>query len=168
MKASQKLVEIGKIVAPHGVRCEVRVVPMSEFDEAIEDASTVYVQDRGWLEVEGLRYHKNFILLTFSGVNDMDAADRLRNKLVYLSREQIGELPEGRYYIEDLIGLEVFDTKGDFLGQLAEVLVTGSNDVYVIRKEGQKDILLPALKHTIIETNLAEKKMIVDPPVWED
>lgn len=168
MRDSKKLVEIGKIVAPHGVRGEVRVVPLSEFDEAVETAGGFYVQGKDWLEIEGLRYHRNFILIKFAGINDMDAANLLRNKDISLTREQIGELPEGRYYIEDLLGLEVFDTKGVLLGKLAEVIVTGSNDVYVIRKEGAKDILLPVLKHIVLETDIEAKKMIVDPPVWEE
>ena len=168
MVDKKKYVEIGKIVAPHGVRGEVRVVSLSEFDEQVEQAQAFYLDQKGWLSVEGIRYHKNFILIKFAEVNDMDAAGLLRNKSIYLTREQIGDLPEGRYYIDDLLGLEVFHENGDFLGKLAEVITTGSNDVYIIKKEGQKDSLLPALKTVIKSTDIAAGKMIVVPPVWED
>jgi 16S rRNA processing protein RimM len=161
-------VEVGKIVAPHGVRGEVRVVRLSEFDQAVDNAKEFYVEGKGWWAVEGMRFHKQFILLKLIGVNDIDAAIVLKNKLLFLSREAIGDLPEGRYYIEDLLGITVFDLKGNLLGALSEVLQTGSNDVYVIKKTGVKDLLLPALKTVIKETDIVGRKMLVDPPLWEN
>jgi 16S rRNA processing protein RimM len=160
-------VEVGRIAAPHGVRGEVRVIRLSEFAEQVDGASSFYVEGRGWLPVETRRFHKQFILVKFAGVNDLDAAGELRGRLIFLARGQIGDLPEGRYYIEDLIGLEVFDLSGAPLGRLAEVLPTGGNDVYVVKKEGKKDLLLPALKTVVRETDLPGRRMIVDPPLWE-
>ena len=168
MLNEQKYVEIGKIVAPHGVRGEVRVISLSEFSEQVEQADSFYLDKKSLLAVEGFRYHKNVMLIKFAGIESIDAADTLRNKIIYLTRAQIGELPEGRYYIEDLLGLEVFHADGRLLGQLAEVITTGSNDVYVIKKEGQKEILLPALKSVIKSTDIAVGKMVVLPPAWEN
>ena len=161
-------VQTGKIVAPHGVRGEVRVVSMSEFDKETLEAKELYIKGLGSMAVEHARFHKQFMLIKFKGIDDMDKAGTLRNKDICLTREQIGELPEGRYYIEDLIGLKVYDTKGAFMGEIAEVLVPGANDVYVVRKEGEKDILLPVVEHVIISTDVKNGKIIADPPVWED
>jgi 16S rRNA processing protein RimM len=168
MDGEAQKVEVGKIVAPHGVRGEVRVMRLSEFNEQLDGATALYVDGRGWLSVESRRFHKQFILLKFASVNDLDEAGLLKGRLLFLTRGQIGDLPEGRYYIEDLIGLEVFDLSGALLGQLAEVLPTGGNDVYVVKKAGQKDLLLPAIKSVVKETDLSGHKMIVDPPSWEN
>jgi 16S rRNA processing protein RimM len=163
----ERKVEVGKIVAPHGVRGEVRVIRLSEFTEQVNGTPRFYVDGRGWLAVESRRFHKQFILLKFTGVNDLDAAGELKGRLLFLSRGQIGDLPAGRYYIEDLIGLEVLDLSGAPLGQLTEVLPTGGNDVYVVKMAGRKDLLLPALKTVVRETDLSGRRMVVAPPLWE-
>jgi 16S rRNA processing protein RimM len=168
MHGAARKVEVGKIIAPHGVRGEVRVVRLSEFIEQMTAATCFYVEGLGWLPVEGRRFHKQFILIKFAAVDDIEAAKTLKNRLIFLSREQIGDLPEGRYYIEDLIDIAVFDLAGAPLGRLAEVLPTGGNDVYVVREEGRKDLLLPALKTVIREIDLGGRRMAVNPPVWEN
>ncbi len=75
-------------------------------------------------------------------------------------------LPEGRYYIFDMIGLEVQDTKGNVLGTLTDVLQPGANDVYVVSKEGEPDQLFAAIDDVIIDIDMDKRMMIVDPPEW--
>lgn len=76
------------------------------------------------------------------------------------------ELPEGRYYIFDMIGLEVQDTKGNVIGTLTDVLQPGANDVYVVSKEGEPDQLFAAIDDVIIDIDMDKRMMIVDPPEW--
>ncbi len=164
----EKPVEVGKIVAPHGVRGEVRVVQLSEFPDKVAALKEVEVAGQGRLEVTAARFHKQFILMKFAGVDSIEQAEQLKNKSLFVSREELGPLPEGRYYIEDMLGMLVVDTAGEELGHLFEVLPTGSNDVYVVKKTGAKDILLPAIKQVVKDIDIKNKKMLVDPPVWED
>ena len=163
-----KYVEIGKIVAPHGVRGEVRVVELSEFHEQVLKSKNFYVEDIGFMEVKNIRTHKNFFLFTFSDVSDMDKANTMRGKSIFIAKTEIGKLPEGRYYIDDLLGSSVFDLTGECLGKLDEIITTGSNDVYIVKKEGAKDLLVPALKTVIKSIDIENKKIVLDPPVWED
>jgi 16S rRNA processing protein RimM len=164
---SGQYVEIGLITAPHGIKGEARVRQLSEFAGQAAKAARFYVEEQGWLAVDGLRFHKQFMLIKFAGIDSVEAVEKLRNRRIFLTREQIGELPEGRYYIEDLIGLAVLDLSGRTLGTLKEVLHTGSNDVYVVKTADGKDILLPALKTVIKKTDVGGGVMLVDPPVWE-
>lgn len=163
-----KQIEIAKIGAPHGVRGEVRVVPLFDLPEKLLKLKKVFIDGVGWFDVEGARFHKQFILFKFVGIDDIDKVERIKNKVAFALREHLGDLPEGRYYIEDIIGLNVFDLKDRLLGEIVEVITTGSNDVYVVRKTGEKDLLLPALKSVVKEYDLVNAKIIVDPPIWED
>lgn len=163
-----KQLEIGRIGAPHGVRGEIRVIPLFEFPEKILKLKKILVSGDGWLDITSARFHKQFILMKFVGIDTIEQVERIKNKCIFALREQLGELPEGRYYIEDIIGISVFDLSGNLLGKLAEVITTGSNDVYVVKKAGEKDLLLPALKSVIKVYDLANEKIIVEPPIWEE
>lgn len=163
-----KQLEIGRIGAPHGVRGEVHVIPLFEFPEKILKLKKILVSGDGWLDITSARFHKQFILMKFVGIDTIEQVERIKNKCIFALREQLGELPEGRYYIEDIIGISVFDLSGNLLGKLAEVITTGSNDVYVVKKAGEKDLLLPALKSVIKVYDLANEKIIVEPPIWEE
>ena len=85
---------------------------------------------------------------------------------IKVRRDDLVDLPEGRYYIFDIIGLAVEDTKGNPLGTVSDVLQPGANDVYVVTKDGEPDLLLPALKDVVLQIDLDAKKMVVDPPEW--
>ncbi|BBB93216.1 MAG TPA: ribosome maturation factor RimM [Methylomusa anaerophila] len=161
--ADQELYSIGKIVAPHGVRGDVRIIPLTDFPERFQDLKTVYVEDSTRkVEVKSVRYHKQFILLKFVGYNTMNDVEQFRGKLLKVPREELMILPAGHYYVFDIIGLKVYEESGDYLGTITDVLETGSNDVYVIEKEeNQKPILIPALKKVVKRIDIAGKQMIV-------
>ncbi len=163
-----KQVEIGKIVAPHGVRGEMRVVQLIEFPERVMALKEIEVEGAGLFKVISARFHKQFILMKFSGIYSIEQAEKLKNRRVFTSRSALGPLPEGRYYIEDMLGMAVVDVSGRELGQLAEVLPSGGNDVYVVRQKDRADMLLPAIKEVIRDIDIAKRIMTVEPQVWED
>ncbi|MCX7781321.1 MAG: ribosome maturation factor RimM [Negativicutes bacterium] len=158
----RELFTIGKIVAPHGVRGDVRVVPLSDFPERFQALKKVYFDDGLMLDVEGVKFHKQFVLLKFRGYDSMNDAEKLRNRLIKVPREDLVKLPEGHYFHFDIIGLEVYTTAGEFLGKVTDILVTGSNDVYVAEKDGAKPVLIPALKKVVKTIDLAAGRMTVE------
>ena len=151
---------IGKISAPHGVRGEVRIVPLTDFPERFENLKTVFLEDDSKMELESVKFSNKFIIAKFKNINSRNDIEIFNGKLLMLNRSDIPSLPEGEYYNFDIIGLEVIDDKGSKLGKITEVLKTGSNDVYVV--EGKKQILVPALKKVVKEINLTDGFMKVE------
>ncbi len=160
---SQKYLEAGKIVNTHGLRGEVKITPWTDYPEVFEELDKLYLDDGTSFKVKGVKYHKSSVIVKLSGVDDVNAAERLKNKTVYVPREDMDSLPDDTYFVVDLIGLEVFEEE-NFIGKITEVINTGSNDVYVVKKEGEKDILIPALKEVILDVNINEGFMKVKIP----
>ncbi|MDR1702226.1 MAG: ribosome maturation factor RimM [Sporomusaceae bacterium] len=152
---------VGKIIAPHGVRGDVRIIPLTDFPERFASLKEVYLDDAQVAVIEQVRPHQNFFLVKFKGVETMDAAETLRGKLLKVRREDLVPLPEGHYYIFDIIGLKVFTETDELLGEITDVLETGSNDVYVVEQQGKPQLLLPALKEVVKKIDLENKRVIV-------
>lgn len=156
---------VGRIVNTHGVRGEVRVIPLTSDISRFEYLLFAFVivdGKRKELRVTEVRYHKSFVLLKFNGIDTMDEAEKLKGCDLYVDRKNARSLEEDEFFICDLIGLEVFEEE-QLLGKLTEVLETGSNDVYVV-KSREKEILIPALKSVVLDVDLENKKMQVKLP----
>ncbi len=139
---SSEIVKIGKVVGAHGVKGELRVLPYVP-GEDIEDfvfttasgLETFLIKERAYT-IKSLRPHKGrFIIIKVSELSRRDQAERLIGEEVEVSKEALGELPEGEFYEFELIGLDVYTDGGDYLGKLAEIISTGSNDVYEVVEE---------------------------------
>lgn len=162
------LIAIGRIVAPHGVRGELRVAVLTEFPERFLDMKRVLVEGKGEMTVTGVRTHQDIILMTLAEVKDRDAASALRGRLLQVTRAELMPLPEGQFYVFDLVGVKVFDEAGQELGVLEEVLQPGANDVYLIRRTDGSELLLPALRSVVLTVDMPGRRMVVKPPVWDD
>lgn len=154
-------ITIGKIVAPHGVRGDVRVIPLTDFPERFEQLKTARLDDGKELVVDAVRYHKQFVILKFHGKDNRNDVEALRGRFITVSREEAVPLPEGHFYVFDIIGLTVYDEQGLVLGKISDVLFTGSNDVYVVEREDQKPLLIPALKEVVLSIDITGGKMTV-------
>lgn len=157
---SEKKIVIGKIGAPHGVRGEVRIVPLTDFPDRFNNLRTVFLDENQQLIVESVKYNKQFILLKFRDFSDRNAVEKLTGKLIKVDRSAVPPLAEGEYYSFDIVGLAVYDTDKNYLGKISEILKTGSNDVYVVESDS-KQILLPALKKVVTAIDLAAGTMTV-------
>lgn len=156
---------IGVVTAPHGVHGEVRVRVDTDFPERFAEGATLRFKGPGdaparCLEVVAVRWHKGQALLTLAGVDDRDAADALRGAEIVVDRDEVKPLPAGTWYIFELEGLDVFDTAGNHLGVLQEVLGGLANDVYIVK--GEREILIPAIKQVIREVDLEKRRMTVE------
>jgi len=154
-------ITIGKIVAPHGVRGEVRVLPLTDFPERFQSLHRVFLDDGRILRIAACRRHQKFILLRFEGYENLTVAEQLRGKLLQIERSEVVKLPEDHFYVFDIVGLAVFSETGELLGKVTDVIATGSNDVYVVEKPGKRLLLVPALKQVVKEVDLAAGRMTV-------
>ena len=163
-----KEIIIGKIVAPHGVRGDIRILPLTEKPDLFLDLEYLLLEGGKKLTVKNARFQKRMILVTTKEVTSMNEAELLRDKNIYIKAEDLPELEEDEFYVADLVGIPVYDLEGKKIGTFKNSLSTGSNDVYIIAVPGAKDILVPALKEYFKEINLAEKRIVVKLPEWTE
>lgn len=164
--------EIGEIVNTHGIKGELKVIPLTNNPERYDELSSVYIECDGnnkvigclkELQVEKVRYYKGLVFLKLKGIDNIETAQSYKGCFIKISRKDAVKLPEGSYFICDLVGLEVFTSDGRELGILKEVLKTGANDVYNVEKEG-KSILIPALKQVVKLVDIEAGIIKVDLP----
>lgn len=160
----KKFLETGKIVGTHGIRGEIKVEAWADSPELLKEIAHLYFDEgKTEIEIKSRRVHKNLMLMTVEGIESMEEAEKLRGRLVYLSREDM-ELDEGVFFIQDLIGLSVIDgDSGKLYGKIINVISTGANDVYEIKGSGGETFLFPAVPHMIAETDLSEGRVLVKP-----
>lgn len=159
-----KYLEIGQIVNTFGIKGMVKVMPFTENIERFSKMKTVYVKNKKEnkkYEIEEVKYHKNMVLIKFKGIENPEQADLLRQSYLLVDRADEEPLEEGTYYIVDMIGLEVYTEEGELLGILADIFNTGSNDIYVVKNELGKQILLPSIPDVIKKIDMPNRKVIV-------
>lgn len=160
-----KYLELGQIVNVKGLKGEVKVNSFTDDNTKFERIPKVFLKQKETLkeyEIEKVGYHKNQVIIKFKNVNTVEEAESLRNSYIVVDREIFGELPEGVYYIADLIGLDVFTESNEYLGKVDDIFSTGSNDVYVVKDELGKQKLLPGIDEVIKQIDLESGKIIVN------
>ncbi len=155
-----ELIEIGQIVNTHGIKGEVKLNPWTDDLYDLLDLDVFYKKDGSALAVASSRVHKNTVLIQFREITDMAQAEKLRGTTLYTEKVP---LPEGRYYIKDLIGLTAIDENG-IVGTLSDVFNTGANDVYEIRTEDGRRLYLPVIDGVIGDVDLKKKTIHVTIP----
>ncbi len=156
--------EIGQIVNTFGIKGMVKVKPFTDDIRRFDELKTVYVEKNSTkteYEIEEVKYHKDMVLIKFKGIDKVEQAEMLRNSYLTVSRNSVEKLEEGRYYIVDLLGLEVYTDEQILLGTLEDIFNTGSNDIYVVKDKQGKQILLPAIQDVIKQIDIENKKIIV-------
>ena len=158
-------IEIGQIVNKNGLKGVVKVNPFTDDISKFEDLKYVYIQLKNELKkvkIEQVRYNKNQVLLKLEGIDSIEEAEKYRNFYLKTEKESQEDLGEDTYYIVDLIGLDVYTDKNEYLGKIEDVFPTGSNDVYVVKDNLGKQILIPAIADVVKEVDLKNKKMIIN------
>lgn len=161
----KNFLEIGKIVAPHGLRGEVRVDPWCDDCDFLCGFKELYFDEKGEKKAEILfaKAHKNVVKMKIAGVNSVEQAELLRGKILFMSRDDV-ELPEGRFFIQDVLGLEVLDADTNvYYGKVTDVLKTGANDVYQVTDKRGKDYLIPAIEDVVCVIDVKNKTMKIRP-----
>ncbi len=157
--------KIGQIVSTQGLKGEVRVYSYTDDIYRFDDLETFYLGkdlENKWI-VEKVRYKGNMVIMKIEGINTVEEAEKLKNKFMYVSREEGRELEEGEFFISDMIGIDVYTVDGQHVGVLDDVLQYAANDVYVIKGAENKEYMIPAMLKFVPTIDMSERKMIIDP-----
>ncbi len=147
---NEKFLECGKIVNTHGIRGEVKIIPWADSPEFLCDLPALYIDGKP-IKIRNARVHKGNVIALLEGVDDVNTAMLLKEKVVYMSRDDV-DLPEGSFYIADIIGLKVINEDGQELGVLKDILSPSLQQVYVVK--GEREIMIPVVPEFILETNV--------------
>ena len=153
---------IGKIVNTQGIKGEVRVIPTTDDINRFKKLKEIYIFRRGNLdlyEIEGVRFHKQFVLLKLKGIDSINEAELLKNTEIKIPKELAIPCEKDEYYISDLYGMKVLAGEEE-IGIIEDIIFTGANDVYVVKSK-DSEILIPAIKQCILDVNVKEKIMKV-------
>ena len=155
-----ELIEIGRIVSTHGIRGEVKIAAWTDDIYDLLEMEAFYLKDGTPLHVEQSRVHKNALIVKFREISNMNEAETKRGILLFTEKTP---LPEGRFYIKDLIGLDAV-TNGAVFGKLTDVFNTGANDIYEIKTDAGKTLYLPVIDGVIDSVDLEAHKIYVTIP----
>lgn len=145
---------------PHGIRGEIRSTVLTDFPDLLEPGTRIFIGPKHRpAEIKTVRQHGSDLLISLVDYPDRTAVEVLRNQLVFLREEDCPPLSEGEFYIHEVVGLQVVSDQGEKLGQVKEVILTGANDVYVVERAGERDLLLPAIEDVILDI-IPEKKLM--------
>lgn len=160
----QEYFEIGQIVNTFGIKGFVKVNPFTDDLERFEELDSVFVVKNKELiemKIEEIKYHKNLVLIKFKGIEDINMAEKYKGCYIKIKREATRKLPKDTYFIADLIGLPVYDENGNLLGKVDDIYNNKSHDIYVVKDELGKQILLPSIKEVIKQIDIENEKIIV-------
>ena len=160
----EKLLQVGVISSTHGVRGEVKVFPTTDDVKRFKKLKNV-ILDTGRehmpLEVESVKFFKQFAILKFKGIDNINDIEKYKGKSLLVDRQNAVKLRKDEYFIADMIGMEVFTEDGEIFGKLKDVLETGANDVYIIDSVKHGEVLVPAIKQCIIDVDIEAQKMVI-------
>jgi 16S rRNA processing protein RimM len=156
---------IGKVVALFGIRGELKVLLLTDIPNRFAELDDVYVgpNHTRYLIQSAWPYKGEMIVLKLVGIDDANAAESLRNQEICIPLSKLAKLPSDSYYQHDILGLRVFTLDGRELGTIVDILVTGGNDVYIIKAPDASQILIPAIKDVIKQIDLIHHVMYIDP-----
>ena len=160
----EDLLKVGVITSTHGIRGEVKVFPTTDdiqrftyLKECVIDTGKQQIP----VEVEGCKFFKNQAILKFKEFQSIDEIEKYKGAGLWVTREHAVPLEEGEFYIADIIDAEVYEENGEYLGRLTEVMETGANDVYVVKLESGKELLIPAIPQCILDVDTEQPRVTV-------
>ena len=160
----EQFLQVGAITSTHGIRGEVKVFPTTDDVKRFKKLKKV-ILDTGKeqlpLEIEGVKFFKQFVILKFRGIDNINDIEKYKGKRLLVDREHAVKLKKDEYFIADMIGMDVFTEDGELFGALKDVMETGANDVYIIEMSDGKEVLVPAIKQCILDVDIENRKMVI-------
>lgn len=164
---TEEMFDVGKIVNTHGVRGEVRVIRITDFEERFAIGETLYlIKDNDKpqpLIIDGHRKHKQFDLLHFEGLDNINDVQHFKEAHLKIKKEQLTALAEGEYYHYEIIDCVMYTMSGEEVGTITDVLSPGANDVWVVKSIKGTEILIPFIQSVVKEISIEEKKVMIEP-----
>ncbi|MCI5511436.1 MAG: ribosome maturation factor RimM [Eubacterium sp.] len=160
----EQLLQVGVISSTHGVRGEVKVFPTTDDANRFKKLKKVILDtgmEKKELEIQGVKFFKQFVILKFKGIDNINDIEKYKGKSLYVTRENAVKLKKDEYFIADLIDMQVILEDGTLLGILTDVMKTGANDVYCVESEKYGEVLLPAIGECILDVDVEGRKMTV-------
>ena len=159
--------KVGKIVNTHSLKGEVKVISSTDFEEERFKKGNKLLITRGnqlirEVIVESYRNHKNFLLVKFEGIDSVEEAEKLKNLQIKIDSDEVEELEENEFYFHQIIGCQVFDENDRNLGEIIDILTPGANDVWVIKGENGKEILIPYIEDVVKKIDITNKKVNIE------
>lgn len=158
----EDLLRVGVIASTHGIRGEVKVFPTTDDVNRFKQLKQIILdtgKEKMTLEITGVKFFKQFVILKFKEMNNINEVEKYKGKDLYVTRENAVPLEENEYFIVDLIGCNVVTDEGNDLGELVDVIQTGANDVYVVKTADGKEVLLPYIEQCILNIDIEAKKI---------
>ena len=156
--------KVGVVTSVHGIKGEVKVFPTTDDSRRVKKLKQVYL-DTGKellsLEIEGVKFFKQMVILKFKGYENPDDVMKFRQKELWIDRKDAVRLSKDEYFIADLIDMDVCDEEGKLIGTLKDVISTGANDVYAVETPEGKEVLFPAIKQCVLDVDTEARKMTV-------
>ena len=157
----------GKLRRAHGVAGEIALEVYSNLPELIAVNEVVYIGEKHQpYIIKAIRAKGKLLLIKFGGIDDRNAVSALTNEFLFTRTDQLPKLDEDELFLYQLIGLEVYESEGRFLGKLTQILETGANDVYLVKDEIGNEVLIPAVDEFIIDIDLDAEKIVVAKMEW--
>lgn len=148
---------VGKFRKPHGIRGEIRMSVLTDYPDLLAPGKTIYAGPQQIrYTIKALRWHGGDLLISLEELPDRTAVEIFRNVFVSMKSSDIPDLPEGEYYLHQLVGMDVVTDQDEVLGKLEEILITGANDVYLVRNPAGKELLLPVIDDVVREIDLEQ------------
>jgi len=160
----EERLQVGVISSTHGVRGEVKVFPTTDDPKRYKKLKKVYLdtgRDFLPLEIQGVKFFKQFVIVKFKGIDNINDIEMYRGKSLFVDRKDAVPLKQDEYFIADMVGIEVYTDDGEMFGTLKDVMETGANDVYIIDSLKHGEVLVPAIKQCILDVDLDEGRMRV-------
>jgi len=155
---------IGQLVNTHGVKGELKAIALTDDPQRFLDLKWVYIDKKGTLEksiISSVKFLKRFVVLKFEGIDSIEAAEKLKGFYLKVDRANAVKLPKDSFFITDILGMQVYNENNELLGELSDIIQTGSNDVYIVKNKEGKEILIPALKSVVKEISLDDRRISV-------
>lgn len=159
----EQFLQVGVISSTHGIRGEVKVFPTTDDATRFKQLKSVLLdtgKERIGLEIQSVKFFKQFVIVKFKGIDNINDIERYKGRSLLVSREDAVELDKDEYYIADLIGMDVFTEEGHF-GVLRDVMETGANEVYIVDSDSHGEVLIPAIRQCVLNVNPEENRMTV-------
>lgn len=159
----EQFLRAGVISSTHGIRGEVKVFPTTDDAARFKEIRKVFLdtgRERLELEIQSVRFFKQFVIVKFKGIDNINDIEKYKGCSLYISRDEAAELDEDEYYIGDLIGMDVYTEEGQF-GVLRDVMETGANEVYIIDSDSHGEVLIPAIRQCVLDVDVEQNRMTI-------
>lgn len=150
-----------KIVNTHGIRGEVKLIMYTDGPEFFDDIKKLYTKDDDILNIVSLRSKKGTLIADIREIDTIEKAQSMKNTELYANREDLPPLSEGRYYVVDILDLDVVTDEGRRLGRIKDVFNTGSNDVYTVVDQNNKEYFIPIIDEVLLNTDMEKGEVLV-------